>query len=168
MFYDKAFGGGLFETGENCRWNQQKLWWFSGGRETVRTIYKLMEEKLMKRKLVLSFLAVMFVAAAATAGHAGTLKSMYHKYVMRGQILDVTGKSVYMCIGSSEGAKVGQKLAVVKFVRVPSASSSQSPVPTFKREEIGVVKITAIVDKHMARATIVSGTAEVNDMVELK
>ncbi len=119
----------------------------------------------MKRILILSVLAVIFFAVTA---ECGTLESLGHKYIMRGQILDVTGKMVYLCIGSSEGAEVGQELAVVKFIRIPSPNPAKSPAPTFKREETGVVKITEIVDEHMAHAKIVSGTAKVNYMVELK
>ncbi|SPJ15894.1 conserved hypothetical protein [Syntrophobacter sp. SbD2] len=96
------------------------------------------------------------------------LESAGHKYIMRGQILDVTGDTVYLCIGSSEGAKVGQEFAVVKFVKVPNPNPAKSPAPHFKREETGVVKITEIVDEHMALAKIVSGAAKVNYMVELK
>jgi hypothetical protein len=109
-------------------------------------------------------MAVIFLAA--TAGHA-SLESAGHKYIMRGQILEVTGDMVYLCIGSSEGAQVGQEYAVVKFIKVPNPNS-KSPWPYFNREEAGVVKITEIVDEHMARAKIVSGVAKENYMVELK
>jgi len=116
----------------------------------------------MDKKIVISILAAAFLLAGCA-----TLESAGHKYIMRGQILDVTGDRAYLCIGSSEGAKVGQEYAVVKFVKVPNPNP-KSPAPYFNREETGVVKITEIVDEHMANAKIVSGVAKENYMVELK
>jgi predicted small secreted protein len=116
----------------------------------------------MDKKILISILAAAFLLAGCA-----TLESAGHKYIMRGQILEVTGDTVYLCIGSSDGAKVGQEYAVVKFVKVPKPYD-KPPVPYFKREETGVVKITEIVHEHMANAKIVSGAAKENDMVELK
>jgi len=73
--------------------------------------------------------------------------------------------TIYLCVGTSEGAKVGQELTVVRFVKMGNTGPKGQPV--FKKEEVGKVKITEIVDEHMANATIVSGEAKVNDIVEL-
>jgi hypothetical protein len=56
---------------------------------------------------------------------------------------------------------VGQELDVYKVIRVTRAR------PTFRPEHTGKVKITEIMDEHFARATVISGKAEKNDIVEL-
>lgn len=116
--------------------------------------------------------AMLWVAAAAIAGATLLLTSgcasmgtAYHKYVMRGQILEVTGDEVYLCIGSRDGARVGDELEVVKF---SSAGGNPKAGPMFRRDKTGMVRITAIVDEHYARATIISGRAGANSVVELE
>ncbi|MBI5593588.1 MAG: hypothetical protein HY881_24310 [Deltaproteobacteria bacterium] len=83
---------------------------------------------------------------------------------MRGQILESTGEGVYLCIGSADGAEVGQEYEVYKFVRMQDLKTMR---PNFKREETGKVKITEIVDEHYAKAKILTGEAKVNYIVEL-
>jgi hypothetical protein len=94
-----------------------------------------------------------------------SLSSVYHKYVMRGQILQVTGDEAYLCIGSRDGARVGDELEVFRNTSLPGNPKFG---PRFKREKIGVVRIDAIVDEHYATATIISGTAEVYSIAELE
>lgn len=119
----------------------------------------------MNRKVIVGLLSlslILFVASTAFAN----LESLKHKYIMRGAILEVNGDTAYLCIGSAEGAKVGQELTVVRFARSPGGGPRQ-PVH-YDRQEIGMVKITQIVDEHMAYAKIISGKAEEHDIVELK
>jgi len=107
--------------------------------------------------------AFMFIAGCATSGKA------YHKYIMRGQVLELSGKEAYLCIGSRDGAQVGQELAVYQNIPVRSVNPPvQGTQIYFKRERIGTVRITAIVDEHYARAEIVSGRADKNATVELE
>jgi hypothetical protein len=40
--------------------------------------------------------------------------------------------------------------------------------PRFRREAVGAVKITSLVDEHYATAEVVKGTPKVNDTVELE
>ncbi|MBI5593589.1 MAG: hypothetical protein HY881_24315 [Deltaproteobacteria bacterium] len=82
---------------------------------------------------------------------------------MRGQILESTGEGVYLCIGSADGAEVGQEYKVYKFVKIQGFNAR----PRYKREETGTVKITEIVDEHYAKAKILTGEAKENDIVEL-
>jgi hypothetical protein len=86
----------------------------------------------------------------------------YHSMVMKGSIIHTTNDGVYLCIGRKDGASVGQELDVYKitFTGGPKA-------PSFKRDKIGKVKITEIIDEHFATATVISGKAEKNDVVEL-
>ena len=106
-----------------------------------------------------------FMLLVATAGCAAMDRTR-HEYMMKGQILEVADAGVYLCIGSKDGAKVDDEFKVYKISRLsfnPKTSSS----PSFKREETGTVKIIEIVDEHFAKATILTGRAEINSIVEL-
>jgi hypothetical protein len=120
-------------------------------------------EKTMKGNYILG--VVLAISIIALAGCA-SLGSVGHKYIMRGQILEAAGTDVYLCIGSKDGAKVGQEFAVYRFVR--EISPNPKLPPRFRKEEKGTVKITEIVDEHYAKAKVVAGEAKVNDVVELK
>jgi hypothetical protein len=93
-----------------------------------------------------------------------TLGSARHQYLMRGQIIDVQNGVAYLCIGSSEGAKVGQEYDVYKFKKIPGIGKQDS---RYTREKTGQVRVTEIVDEHFARAEIVSGDVKENLFVEL-
>ncbi len=86
--------------------------------------------------------------------------TLYHEWIMRGSIIEASDSEIYLCIGSKDGASVGQELNVYKIVRLAER-------PLFRREPVGKVKITEIVDEHFAKATVISGKAEKNDIVEL-
>jgi hypothetical protein len=118
----------------------------------------------MKIKSIVSALVlVLFVVSTSYAA------SVYHKYLMRGTVLEATDGKIYLCVGTSDGAKAGQELTVVRFVKTETESPGQKGQhPIFKREEVGKVKILEIVDEHMANAKIISGEAKINDIVELK
>jgi hypothetical protein len=108
----------------------------------------------------------LLVLLVVTVSHAD---SFYHKYLMRGTVLEATDGKIYLCVGTSDGAKAGQELTVIRFINTGTASPGQKGQhPIFKREEVGKVKILEIVDEHMANAKIISGEAKVNDIVELK
>ncbi|MDE1153607.1 MAG: hypothetical protein PW788_13810 [Micavibrio sp.] len=98
------------------------------------------------------------------AGCAG-MEGAGHKYIMRGQILEVSGESTYLCIGTKDGARVGQELGVFRFTKQPSHPKSQGV--RFKKEKTGVVQITGVMDEHMATANIISGQVKQNYIVEL-
>jgi hypothetical protein len=109
-------------------------------------------------RLVLVAVVVGLVASTAQA-------QLYHKYIMRGQIVGATDDGVVLCIGSQDGAEVGQVLEVYKIVyEQPIEESGDS----FRREHTGQVTIESIVDEHFARAKITRGEAEVHDVVELE
>ncbi len=110
----------------------------------------------------LGMLLVLLLAGCAT------LKSTGHEYIMRGQILEVAGDSAYLCIGSHDGAKVGQEYTVYRFVRSPSVIPATRPqFPYYRREKIGKIRISEIIDEHMATAKVLSGEVAANDVVEL-
>lgn len=92
--------------------------------------------------------------------------SFRHKYLMRGQVLEVKDAALVVCVGTADGAAVGQELDVVRHTRVRTPPKSVSP--GFRRENVGKVKITTIFDDHYAQATVVSGNVRVNDTIELE
>jgi len=117
----------------------------------------------MKKRAVLNlFLAILLIASAGCA----TMKSVEHKYFMKGQILEVSDGEAYLCIGSAEGAKAGQEFSVYRYIRLAYGSPKQKS-PSYKRETVGTVKITQVVDEHFAQATILGGDIKVNDVAEL-
>jgi hypothetical protein len=124
----------------------------------------LKENIIMKGRMGINVLvAVLLLLMAGCA----TLESAKHEYIMRGQVLEVNGDSAYLCIGSHDGAQVGQEFTVYRFVKVPNPYSRPGAQYSFKREETGRIKITVIVDEHMATAKVVRGEVKENDVVEL-
>jgi hypothetical protein len=112
---------------------------------------------------VSTVLVILFVFAAGCA----TMETAGHKYIMRGQILEVADNEAYLCVGSRDGAKVGQELAVYRFVRMPTVTS-KSPLPIYKRESAGRIKIVEIMDEHYARARVLSGDVKANYVAEME
>jgi hypothetical protein len=116
----------------------------------------------MKRKILFNaFLVILIVTMAGCS----RMESERHKILMKGQILEVTDNSAYLCIGSKDGAEVGDQFAVYKFTRVANPDAAH---PHYEREQVGKIKITEIVDEHMAKANIVAGEVKPNYFVELE
>jgi len=90
--------------------------------------------------------------------------SFRHKYLMRGQVLEVKDATLVVCVGTADGAAVGQELDVIRHTRVTTPPKSASP--GFRRKNVGKVKITTIFDDHYALATVINGSVRVNDTVE--
>lgn len=122
------------------------------------------KDEIMKRKKLvpaLLFLAFFIVlSGCASFGGAG------HKYLMKGQILEVNNQETYLCIGSAEGAKAGQQFTVYRYIKAMGSVEKQS-LPRYKREVVGTVKISEVVDEHFAKATILNGDIKTNDVAEL-
>lgn len=114
-----------------------------------------------RRRMLLIFLSMagLFLMTSCAAIQE---KPAYHRLVMKGSIIHTIDGSVYLCIGTKDGAAVGQEFDVYKIT-----FTGQPKHPEFVRTKTGRVKITEIVDEHFAIASIISGTAEKNDIVEL-
>jgi len=106
--------------------------------------------------LILATFVIFLTFSCATMG-----QKVYHGFLIKGSIIEASDSEVYLCIGSKDGASVGQELDVYKIIK------TKSKVTPFKRVHTGKVKITEIVDEHFAKATVISGKAEKNDIVEL-
>lgn len=86
---------------------------------------------------------------------------------MRGQILDASNGEVYLCIGTKDGASVGQVVDVYKFVKGNALPHGDKSGFVFVKEKTGTVKIIEVTD-HYAKAAVISGTAKENSLVELE
>jgi len=106
--------------------------------------------------LILATFVIFLMSSCATMG-----QKVYHGFLMKGSIVETSDSEVYLCIGSKDGASVGQELEVYKILQ------RRSKATLFRREHTGKVKITEIIDEHFAKATVISGKAEKNDIVEL-
>ena len=115
--------------------------------------------KMGKMSGLVYIVPVMFMVILLTS--CATMGIAYHKYLMKGSVIETYDSDIYLCIGTRDGAKVGQEFDVYKIITISKARS------TFQRELAGKVKITEIVDEHFAKAKVISGKAEKNDVVEL-
>lgn len=114
-------------------------------------------ETFLLAALVMAATPIALPTAANAAG-------IGHSFFMRGQIVDMTGGVPTVCVGRSDGAKVGQTLDVVRVTTIPGTRGGSS----FRREDVGKVRIDAIVDDHFARASVISGRPAKHDIVELR
>ncbi len=119
-----------------------------------------MGAKMMYRKISLKS-AISLILATFVIFLMFSCATVYHGFLMKGSIVEASNSDVYLCIGSKDGASVGQELDVYKVLQ------RQSKATPFRRVQTGKVKITEIIDEHFARATAISGKAEMNDIVEL-
>jgi hypothetical protein len=119
----------------------------------------------MKKKILFNAFLVILVVAMAGCSRMDTAR---HEMLMKGQFLEVTDNSAYLCIGSKDGAEVGDQFAVYKFTRVANPDSKYAAHPKYDREQVGKIKITEIVDEHMAKANIASGEVKPTYFIELE
>lgn len=112
----------------------------------------------MMRKTVMFTLFGLALLGAQPAFAAG----IGHSFFMRGQIVDKDDSGRVVCIGSADGAKVGQVLEVFRVKR------THAKTPSYGLTLVGHVTIDRIFDEHFAHVTVGDGTAAVNNVVELK
>ena len=121
--------------------------------------------KSIARIAILRVCATALIFATAFGSAVAAEDSFNHKYIMRGQVLELEGNTLVVCVGKQDGAEVGQVLGVVRHVRVPG--NSKKAGPRYRREDVGSVRISSLFDEHYANAKIVKGSPKVNDTVEL-
>jgi len=112
-------------------------------------------------KLLLLFCtSILFVTLVGCAP-----ATVRHEWIMRGQVLSLDNGVATVCVGTRDGAKVGQVLDVEHITIQPTSNPHVGP--RFVRADAGKVKITELFDEHYARAEVVAGNPAVNDVVEL-
>lgn len=118
----------------------------------------------MSRNSILALVLVLVGGAGALSAPADG-PGLRHRAFMAGSVLESTETEIYLCIGTSEGAEVGQELDVVRVTRDTSTNPKHGL--RFKHRKVGTVRIDAIVDEHFAKATVVGGEGEKGDIVRL-
>ena len=91
--------------------------------------------------------------------------TFYHKYMMRGQVVESSDNRTLICIGAKHGAEVGQKYSVIRFHEEIAPGEGDDP---YTIEKVGTVQITKIVNDHFATVKLISGDIAAKDMVELE
>ena len=117
-----------------------------------------------KKGFLYVFLAFLVVVLASCS----RLESERHKLFMKGQILEVTGNTAFLCIGSKDAAEVGDRFTVYKFTRVGNPNPEEVERPSYKREVAGKIKIIEVFEEHMAKAIILSGDVKPNYFIEME
>ncbi|MEP7012600.1 MAG: hypothetical protein ABJC13_19940 [Acidobacteriota bacterium] len=120
---------------------------------------------MSQRILPILLIAVAALATPVVATGAGE-PGIWHSVFMAGSVIESSSEGVYLCIGTPDGAKVGQALEVVRMIRDPGVNPKQGA--RFHPERVGSVRIDSIVDEHFAKATVTSGKARKGDIVRLK
>ena len=113
------------------------------------------------KKLYTALAAAALIIAAAPIATPVAAQGLAHSWIMRGQIVAVTDSQFVICIGRDDGATQGQVLDVVRIVVTPG------PRGSYRRENVGQIRIDEVFDAHFARASLVSGRADRHDLVEL-
>ena len=101
---------------------------------------------------------------SCSVGACTTAQRVYYAYLTQGQIVNKTDGQVVMCIGTKEGAKLGQTLTIVRIHEYSVVERGMR----YERIPVGKIEITEIVEEHFAKARIIEGTADNNDIAELK
>jgi len=104
-------------------------------------------------------LALMSLSACSSLQRVG------HEYLMSGQVVEVSGNEVVLCIGSGDGAKVSQELTAYKLV--PTNAGGPKNATRWERVKVGSVRVAQVIDEHFAKAQVTSGEVKVHDVVEL-
>lgn len=116
---------------------------------------------MKSRTTLLIFCMILIMTFSGCA----TMQKSYHSAFMRGSIIESAGADVYLCVGSADGAQVGQEMDVY---RVDSKFDHKSGQWNFTRVPTGKIRITQIVDEHFAKASIISGAVAKNEIAETK
>jgi hypothetical protein len=84
--------------------------------------------------------------------------------MIKRSVIAIEDSNVYICIGSRDGAKVGQELDEYN---IGAKHMVYKGSPSFERKHTGKIKNIEILDEHFARAILVSGKADIAYIVEL-
>ena len=108
-----------------------------------------------------------FIVIASVAGFIAACSGtqFYHEHMMSGQVVSVEGKSVVVCIGSVDGAQPGMVLEVFEVEYTGSITEGND---NYSQKTVGEIRVDSIIDEHFARASIVKGNIEPNNVAELR
>jgi hypothetical protein len=115
--------------------------------------------------MINSIAKITFVLAVFGFLSACSANQIYHEDLMAGQVVRADANQVVLCIGSEGSAEEGMTFNAF---HITSDGSITGDDFTYSRTLAGTVVITEIIDRHFARAEVMSGNIQKNDMVELK
>jgi hypothetical protein len=124
--------------------------------------------------IVLFILGLFTISSCATTSCGQRYTKSSGSIAIKGSVVKVTGKNVYLCIGSLDGAFVDQELEVWRTIYGQgsdvSTTISAGSVDSGEISEsmVGKVKITKVLDGHYSIAEVISGDAKLHDIVEAK
>ena len=104
--------------------------------------------------------------AASAAGKEASKPGVYHRYIMKGSLMEVDDEGIYLCVGTRDGAKAGQQIDVFRYTRDRSRNPKSGV--RFKRVKVGRIEILEVVDEHFARAKALEGKLREGDVAELE
>jgi hypothetical protein len=113
------------------------------------------------------YLTAVLTCVLLVTSACSSIQGARHEYLMGGQVVEVTGSDAVVCIGSQNGAQVGQEFTAYKLVSVNSGGSSKHPL-RWERVYVGSVRIEQVLDEHFAKARVINGNVAVNNVVELR
>jgi hypothetical protein len=120
-------------------------------------------EVLVMRNVYIMLLIFLSFTTLAT----GCASNFRHEYIMKGQVVDMpTEDSLVVCIGTNDGAEVGQVLDVYRYTYDPAIAEGGGENP-IQSSHTGRVIIEQIFNEHFARAKILEGDIEKYDTVQL-
>ena len=128
-----------------------------------------------KRLLLIVFiiLGLFTMSSCATTSCGQKYTKSSGMISVKGSVIKVADKGVYLCIGSLDGAYVGQELEVWRTIYGKGTATTDVEGFTTSSGEIsesmvGKVKITKVLDDHYSMAEVISGEAKLHDIVESK
>lgn len=89
---------------------------------------------------------------------------LYHKVLMRGQVVGFDEDQVVFCIGSDAGGMVGQEFVVFRYTYEDYVEGEEF----YGVVQVGTVVVRQIVNEHFAKGEISSGEVSQNDMLFAK
>lgn len=104
-------------------------------------------------------LLVLTVAGAANAAQP----SLYHRVLMRGQVVEQIADRTLICIGNEGAAQVGDELTILRHKRVPLNSRGGKR----RARQVATARVAELSDSHYARVEIIQGAARVGDRIRL-
>jgi len=138
-----------------------------------------MKLKDFENKRLLLFVLVIIGVFALSSCATTSCGQKYAKgngiIAIKGSVVKVMNdKSVYLCIGSLDGAVVGQELEVWRTIygvgtdATSTISAGSVSAGEISESMVGKVKITKVLDDHYSVAEVISGDAKLHDIVETK
>ncbi len=122
--------------------------------------------------VVLMTLGIFTLASCATTSCQKYSRS--GGIAIKGSVVALADKGVYLCIGRLDGASVGQELEVWR-TNYGVGSKASTPIYSgsvssgeISENMVGKVRITKVLDDHYSIAEVISGDAKISDIVEAK